>query len=259
MQILYSLIRARACVLFLIGGPGCGKTALMKQLVAMATADSAFRAGVMASAHAGKVYPAGAPADNVKYMTHKAALKNNIGDPAVTIATAMCNFDWVPDAGNPNEGGLDGGGGFYQKCAAKVAAHVLHALEEVQACVSQLPQFFKQWTTARKTRIPGETPTQMLAACPHVVAMDPLQSSCKNVGVLRVTPAGRVVFEDREVIMPWERIRLGTADPGPQLTWHICLMHDQHRIKGALFRLLKNGCARRFDCCLPTSAALFLY
>jgi len=67
MQILYSLIRARACVLFLIGGPGCGKTALMKQLVAMATADSAFRAGVMASAHAGKVYPAGAPADNVKY------------------------------------------------------------------------------------------------------------------------------------------------------------------------------------------------
>lgn len=231
---LYSLLRARPSMMFLIGGPGCGKTALMKDMVAMATEGTAFRNGVMQQAQPNVVYPDAAAEENVKLMTHRASLRFHIGWPAETITQAMSFFKRDIGAG-------DGAGGYPMTIAQKVARHAFHALEEVQAWVTLLPQFFERWKSARKDVHPHETVSDMLAACPHVAAMDPLQSSCKVVGVRAVRANGGVTFEERDVVMPWERIAALTCPPGANMMWHICFVHDQHRIKGALFRLLRDG------------------
>lgn len=73
-------------------------------------------------------------------------------------------------------------------------------------------------------------------------AMDPLQSSCKVVGVRDVAADGNVEFEAKDVVMPWDRIKEVLGAPGEDMRWHMCLVHDQHRMKGALYRLLRNGC-----------------
>lgn len=237
MQDLYNLAQPRdgaANVVFLLGPPGSGKSGLIIDAMAAATAGSPFRE----STRAVGVEPAHG-AHKVSLMVHKALMRFNLGHPAETLASGMCASAWMPGAAPA----------FQHDAARTIAARKLHVLDEVQAMTPLLRQYLLQLRKAhaQATNTDGMSHAEVLRRCPHIFALDPQQSPCREIGVQSVDANGRVLMRDTTVIMPWRMCMDVCGPPSASLRYHFVVLHGQYRMSGLLYRLLHSACALPAD------------
>ena len=128
------------------------------------------------------------------YMCHKATVRQSVGGPAVTIARAMSSMNFTHRDGYHSE-----------KVAKEIATRPAHLLEEFQAWQHRIPMYWKQMVAAHSRTHPGEADVaSILKRCPHIVVCDPMQSSCRDCTVEKVSSDGRVVNPPHTVTMPWK-------------------------------------------------------
>lgn len=218
-----------ATIVLVLGPPGCGKTRLMVDTIAAATEGTPYRAHTADRRPCRDRMPPCAPA-TAKLMCHKASLTYNVGFPAQTITRAMRMYDWQPAGNGPAQ--------YTASAAEAIAKHTLHIVEECQALVQHLGTYFTHLRAAHE-QARGNA-HGVLADCAHIFSMDPQQSACREHGVTSVGASGAVHLAERRLVMPWDKVMECAGPPSPALQYKILVMHDNFRMRGLLFRLLRH-------------------
>lgn len=234
MQDIYNLAAPSvdcANVVCVLGPPGCGKTALMIDTIAAAVSGTPYRRAMLDEPNVPAPFVCNEK--EAKLIVHKATLTANCGHPAETLAAAMQEAQWQPGEGVDEPK--------YSTAGARVVGrHTFHCMEECQAWVNLLPGCIKRHQQARTQIGRSAAPAALLRDCPHVFSFDPLQSSCRTIGVDSVQRDGTVSFKASKVVMPWEMLWTVLGAPSATMRWAFVVVHGQWRMKGLLFRLLRN-------------------